>query len=109
MLRTKTLRAALLLPAALAVSFLTSVGSAKADTRLDAQLAAYILDEGGKPVTAATAQANDLVYAVYTVLFNNPNLSDAEVAATAKAALETTGGKTRKDRSVIVGRIISAA
>ena len=110
MLRTKTLRAALLLPAALAVSFLTSVGSAKADSTLDAQIAAYANDEGNtKTVTAATAQANDLVYAVYTVLFNNPNLTDTQVAQIAADALTTTAGKTRADRNAIVGRIVSAA
>jgi len=113
MLRTNTLRAALLLPAALAASYLTSVGTAKADPLLDAQVQVYSNDESasgtGKQVTTATAQANDLVYAVYTVLFNNPQFDNTRVAQIAQDALTTVSGKTRSDKDKIAGRIVAAA
>jgi len=110
MLRTKTLRAALLLPGVLAVSYLSNVGTAKADTDLNNQLSQYATQEAlpgatPKTVTPTTAQANDLVYALYTVLFNDPSLTDAEIVQRVQDALPAS----RKDRNAIAGRIVAAA
>jgi hypothetical protein len=111
MLRTKTLRAALLLPGVLAVSYLSNVGTAKADTDLNNQLTQYATDEALPPpavpktLTTTNAQANDLVYALYTVLFNDATLTDAEIVQRVKDALPPS----RKDRNTIAGRIVAAA
>jgi len=110
MLRTKTLRAALLLPGVLAVSYLSNVGTAKADTDLDNQLSQYATQEAlpgatPKTLTPVNAQANDLVYALYTVLFNDPSLTDDELVKRVQDALPAN----RKDRNAIAGRIVAAA
>src|SRR5258708_414684 len=89
MLRTKSLRAALLVPAPLAVYFLNA-STAKADPALEAQLAEYAADEAtsgpGKATTVVSAQANDLVYAVYPSIFEG-NFANARVAQIAADAL----------------------
>jgi len=112
MLRTKTLQAALLLPAALAVSYIANVGTAKADSALDAQLAEYAADEAvsgaGKATTTQNAQPNDLVYAVYTTVFEN-NFANDRVAQIAADALAVVNGKIRGDRDKVAGRIVAAA
>lgn len=126
MVRTLTLRAALTLPAALAVAFVGFISSARADvaariTDLDNKLksSTFAGAEGKTQVQTdaynrVTATADDLVYAVYE-LAQTPGFTDQDIADLAQAALTAIAGttpataKVRADKDKIVGRILEAA
>src|SRR4051812_12949673 len=116
MLRTKPLRAALYLPAAVALAVAAFSSSAFGDATgvatINATLAGPNYAGATLPKVAATtvtATADQLVNAVYDVVKGNPGFTPAQIGNIAESALETSGGKSRADINAVAGRIVAAA
>src|SRR4051812_11369807 len=98
MLRTKTLRAAFLVPVAVALAMACQATSVFADTAtintLNVILNSFALQEGktaaqAASVTTAKASADDLVYAVYEAAARLTNPTPQQLAEIAASALES--------------------